>query len=354
MVPLAVLGLGLPLLALRWTEGRPRVGRAWVATVLPSLTGAAAAAGLATGSLALPVALVGLAWTLALPQVVGDADRPRTYLPMLAAVPWLGAATWQTADVLPALTGLPALLAGLLALALQQRQLPESLGHRAYQGSTVAFAALAVPLQLEREAWTLGWALLAAGLAWTVRDRRAPTLKAVAVGLAGLVAARLTLNPSVLSYHLAEGTPSLWVLYGYGVPLACLVAMERWVERGRPWLQAFLAGVAFAGVNVLVSSIFHGGGALELVDMTLHARVARTVSWGALGLGMLGAAARWPLMRPLGIAALVGVVGKVVVFDLWALEGASRAALLAGVAVCFLAAAGLLQRRSPAPHPVAT
>ena len=350
---IALLGLALPMVALRWHERRLVAGTEWAVLLVPSLLGAAGAASLATGPSALPVALLGLGITLLLPRWVGDPEAHRTYLPLLGTLPWLGAASWQVADgpaAVAMLTGLPALAAGALALHLQQRADPESLAHRIYQGTAVALAALAVPLQLEREAWTIGWALLAAVLAWTVRGERRPYLQAASLTLAALVTARLVLNPSVLTYHLADGSPSLWVLYGYGVPLACLVAVERWVGRRRPWVQAAMAGVAFAGVNVAVSQLFHTEGALQLVDMTLHARVARTVGWGALGLGMLGLAPRWPTLRSLGIATLVAVVAKVVAFDLWVLQGASRAALLGGVAVCFLAAAGLLQRR-PTPTP---
>jgi len=355
---LASLAAGMPLVTLGWRDGRPAAGAPWRWLLLPALFGGAAAAALATGPLALPLAAAGLGWTLLLPRLVGPTDRGATYLPMVASVAWLGAVTWQVSASAPALTGMPALLAGLGCLLVQQRLAPEGMAHRAYQAATVSLAALAVPLQLEREAWTIGWALLAAGLAWTHRGAAQPgrtpvrpLVQAATLGLALLVTLRLTLNPAVLSYHLSDGTPSLWVVYGYGVPLACLVAVERWVGRGRPWVQACMAAVAFAAVNVGVSQLFHTDGALQLVDLTLHARVARTVGWSALGLGLLGGARRWPTLRALGIATLVAVVGKVLVVDLWALEGGGRAALLGGVAVCFLAAAGLLQRRPPADLP---
>jgi hypothetical protein len=312
------------------------------------LAAGAGCVALGTGWATLPAAATLTAVSLLLPLTLDlDDDAPARLAPLLA-LPCTLAALWATfAAVAPGFGGVPPLLVGALAVAAQRLPATPPRLRAVYQALAVALAVLAVPLQLERAAWTIAWALLAAAVAWAGRQPGAPrrAADAVALSLTAAVALRLVANPAVLDYHLANHTPSWWVLYGYGAPLAALAAVERWVGRGRPAVQAALAGVAFAGVNLLVSQLFADGGTAQLVDMTLHARMARTVSWAGFGLGLVSLGRHRALWRPLGIVLLAAVTAKVLLLDLWALHGLARAGLLLGVAVPFLVVAGVLQRK---------
>lgn len=340
---LGLLLAGGALLATHRAEGLQLLPRTERPIVLPlGLLAGAGCVALGTGPAAMPIAATLALVALWSPLLGPDETRAR-WTSLLALPPALGAAWWHGPDALPALPVLAAAAASLHAQRLA-RATPEV--QRVYQALTVALAVLAVPLQLDGAGWTLGWAALAAALAWAGREHpdRA-VLDRMALLLVGAVTVRLVANPAVLTYHLADGTPALWVLWGYGLPLAALVATERWIGRRRPLVQAAAAGVAFAGLNLLVSLAFGRDGALQLVDVALHARVARTVGWAALGLGLLAGGTRRTTLRQLGVGLLAAVVAKVVLADLWALDGLGRAGLLGGIAVAFLVAAAVLQRR---------
>ena len=101
-------------------------------------------------------------------------------------------------------------------------------GHLAWFGAIVlGFAAIAVPLQLDKEWITVGWALegLAVTALWKRLDH--PGLKYFGAALFAAVTARLLLNPEVLRYHERGGLPVLnWLAYAYLVPAACLVGVR--------------------------------------------------------------------------------------------------------------------------------
>ena len=104
----------------------------------------------------------------------------------------------------------------------------------------LGFVAVAIPLQLERQWITLGWALEAMAAIWLFGRLPHPGLKYLATALYGAVFVRLVLNPSVLHYH-AHSTPIFnWLLYTYGVAAVTfivggilLTAVER--ERLEPF-----------------------------------------------------------------------------------------------------------------------
>ena len=98
----------------------------------------------------------------------------------------------------------------------------------------LGLAAIAVPLQLDKEWITVGWAL--EGLAVTALWRRLdhPGLKYFAVALFAAVTVRLLLNPEVLDLPRAGGLPVLnWLAYTYLVPAACLLGAAR-ISGARP------------------------------------------------------------------------------------------------------------------------
>jgi uncharacterized membrane protein len=87
----------------------------------------------------------------------------------------------------------------------------------------LGFLTVAIPLQLDREWITIGWALEGAALLWLWRRFDHPGLKLVGVVLLLGVTVRLVANPALLGYHPRASWPVLnWLLYTYLVPAAAL------------------------------------------------------------------------------------------------------------------------------------
>ncbi|HVG23452.1 MAG TPA: DUF2339 domain-containing protein, partial [Thermoanaerobaculia bacterium] len=82
--------------------------------------------------------------------------------------------------------------------------------------TALAFVTAAIPLQLEKQWITIGWALEGAALVWLFRRIPHRGLLVWAAALLGAAFVRLTVNPAVLSYH-APGERAIlnWYLYTY-------------------------------------------------------------------------------------------------------------------------------------------
>ena len=273
-------------------------------------------------------------------------------------------------------------------------------GHLAWFGAVVlGFAAVAVPLQLEKEWITVGWALegLAVTALWKRLDH--PGLKYFGAALLAAVTARLLAQPEVLRYHERGGLPVLnWLAYAYLVPAACLVGvrgilaravevepssppssaapsteggeagtadhtvMALEVARARPWesvlysrLHPVIAGAAavaailvvFAWINLTIFDAFSTGSTLTLSVERLPARdLTLSLAWVVyavtlLGLGMArdSSALRW-----LSLGFLVLSIGKVFLYDLGELRDLYRVASLVGLAISLILVSLAYQR----------
>ena len=227
--------------------------------------------------------------------------------------------------------------------------------HSVYLIVALFFASMAVPMQLEREWLTVGWALEGAALAWATRSVRQPVVAVASVVLLATVTARLILNPAVMTYHaVAHPTVWNWILYGYGMPALALICASRWLrlpeQMGhglavRRWLEMAGIGVLFAMLNLQVSHAFAQGGELTLYDVAVRSQLARTLGWAVFALGLLGLGfGERRKLRWLGVGLFAVVVAKIGFFDLWVLHGFGRVMLLFGVGPLFFTAAGILQR----------
>ena len=232
----------------------------------------------------------------------------------------------------------------------------------------LGFVSLAIPLQLEKEWITVGWALQ--GLAtlglWKRLDH--PGLKYFSLALLAAVAVRLLANPAVLGYHRASGIPVLnWLTYTYLLPAACLLGgayllypLE--VERRRPWEKALYsrgraigAGacgmtailVVFAWINLSIADYFSAGSELTLTFERAAARdLTTSLAWGVFALLLLaiGIARGWVALRWISLAFLVLTIGKVFLYDLGELEDLYRVASLVGLAVSLILVSLVYQR----------
>ena len=218
----------------------------------------------------------------------------------------------------------------LLALPVWRRRAEVPGAEGTLSAAAVAaatLAALAVPIELEREWIAVAWALEAAALVWLAGRLALPLLGRLAAGLGALVAARLLLNPFVLRYEAAgstwpaAGNPVLsWLLHGYGVPLAAFAAAAALARRqGRRRLAtAFGAGavaLAVAWLALSVRQAFHPG-TLEAAPTSLAEWGALTVAWLLLAAGLLAVAShrepgqRLPELRWGGAAVATLAAGQ--------------------------------------------
>lgn len=372
------LGLALPVhvlflvavLALAERTGRAWLASAWVPFVF------VAAAGWGARAEPWPRLLFGavlLAVYLIHPFALGERAR-RSYHPWLAAVlasvayfliARIGLIDLQLERYLGAL---PVLLAAALAVLLRRllRFVPP--GERKdgrlalVAGAVLAFVTVAIPLQLEKQWVTIGWALLAAALAWLYG--RVPH-RGLLLWTAGLIAAvfvRLALNPAVLSYHPRAETPIWnWYLYAYLVAAAALLVAAAWLRRTDdrlaprvPRLSALASAAAgvllFLLLNLEIADWFSTRTALTFGALAGRATLAEgltyTLAWAifALVLLLVGIVARSRPARIAAIALLLATVLKGFLLDLGRLGGLYRIGSFLGLAICLAAVALLIQR----------
>ncbi|MCO4773219.1 MAG: DUF2339 domain-containing protein [Deltaproteobacteria bacterium] len=244
------------------------------------------------------------------------------------------------------------------------------------------FISLAIPLQLERSWWTIGWALEGVAVLALWRKVDHPGLKYLAVGLFGAVSARLLLNPEVLTYY-DRGSWRIvnWLAYTYLVPAAALVAGARFVgqlekARARSWeaglyktpfsfsgLLGFWAVlVGFAWINLAVVDWFAEGYTLTVSLERMPARdLSFSISWAVYAVLLLavGMAKRIKGLRYLSLGLLIITIGKVFLYDLGHLEDLYRVASLVGLAVSLFLVSLAYQRfvftgAEPTPEPEPT
>jgi uncharacterized membrane protein len=263
-------------------------------------------------------------------------------------------------------------LVSLTAVVAARQVLPE--GEARFRGlvwfSAVAlsFAAVAIPLQLQKEWITLGWALegLAVIALWRRLDH--PGLKYFGLLLLGAATGRLVANPALLLYYPRPGGRIVnWLLYTYLVPAAALVASAALlepleVERARDWEkgsggEAQPIGVAFAGlaaiavvfvwINLAIANWFATGETLTLSFGDRPAqRLTVSIAWGIYALLLLGiGVARDSVgLRWISLAFLLITIGKVFLYDLGALTDLYRVASLVGLAISLILVSLLYQR----------
>ena len=277
----------------------------------------------------------------------------------------------EAIGALPLLLGVSTLLAALAARRLWASTDPQ---HRRslvwFLAVTFAFISIAIPLQLEKEWITVGWALegLALIALWKRLDHAG--LKYLALALFAAVTLRLIFNPSVFGYYPRSGRPILnWLMYTYLVPAAALLLSARVlsnleVDRLLNWeapiyrllkrralaaigcaLAAILIG--FWWINLTVIDYFSVGRSLDLSFDRLPARdLSLSLSWAVYALILLafGMARRSVGLRWLSLGFLILTIGKVFLYDLGQLRDLYRVASLVGLAVSLLLVSLAYQR----------
>lgn len=183
-------------------------------------------------------------------------------------------------------------LAAAVPVARRRAARPELTGALAALAvAATAFVSLAVPLELERQWWTVSWALEVTALVWLAGRLRLPALRALAQLLGLGVAGRLLLNPLIFTYPIGEHLLLNWLVYGYGLSLLAFAAAallaRRQEDENLAWLLewgALLFG--FALLTLEVRQYFHPGNP-EAFELDLGEWSTIAVAWLLLGWGLL-------------------------------------------------------------------
>ena len=295
-------------------------------------------------------ALVGPAWFMPLRRLYLSQFGATTIglLPLgLALVAFTGA--WQARRVWPAGHRLRANVLALFAAV------------------ALGFVSVAIPLQLEREWVTVGWALEVAAVCalWLRLDH--PGLKYFALALALLVTGKLVLVDEILLYHERGAWRIVnWLAYTYLVPAAALLAATAWLERRevarlrdweRSWyVHGYALGAAVTGLgalllifvwlNLAIADWFATSRTLGL-DFSRHQARDLTTSlvWALYAVALVVAGGRRRAgLRWVSLALLVLTTTKVALHDIGELRGLYRPASLAGLGLVVLAEVLLYQR----------
>jgi uncharacterized membrane protein len=226
-------------------------------------------------------------------------------------------------------------------------------------GAALAFVTVAIPLQLDRQWITIGWALEGAALAWLYRRIGHRGLLWSSAGLLGAAFVRLALNPEVFRYAARSAVPVLnWYLYTYLLCAAALIAagllLRREEDRLLPGLPRTSTG-AFAGAGVLLFLLLN----IEIADfyaegptfalrfgVRLEQDLTYTIGWLVFGVGLLavGIATRSRGARLAALALVAVTACKGFLYDLSRLGGLYLVASFVGLAVALALVALALQR----------
>ena len=367
----ALLALGL--LGLAWRSGR----QGWALALAGSygvalLLAVQGSAGSATPGQILALAVPLYLLLLGYPLAMGHRTREGR-LPFLAALLASGCCFLAARPALvdlgygPVIGALPVLQALLLVPHLLQLLRLQPPGARdlgrlaAMAGGMLAFITVAIPLQLDREWITLGWALLGVALAWLHGRVAHRGLLLWAWGLFTAVFTRLTLNPAVLEYHPRGAVPFWnWYLYTYLATAACCFGAARllWEDDedsriGRlPRLSRVLPGAGavllFLLLNIEIADCFSTGPALtfNLLHGNLAQDLSYTLGWALFAVVMLaaGIVAGNKMTRVAAIMLLAVTILKAFLHDLSRLAGLYRIASFVGLALSLALVAVVLQK----------
>ena len=221
--------------------------------------------------------------------------------------------------------------------------------------AALAFITVAIPLQLDKQWITIGWALEASALVWLFLRIPHQGLLAWAAALFAAVFVRLVFNPAVFSYHPVSHTAIVnWYLYTYGVCAAAFFTGARLLPRdkqkasGIATLSAGGTILLFFLLNIEIADYYSIGRALtfNFFSSSLAQDLTYTIGWALFAIGMLvaGIILHSRATRVAAILLLVVTVLKCFLHDLARLGGLYRVGSLLGLAISLVVVGILLQK----------
>jgi len=310
--------------------------------------------------------LVFLAYPLLLGRRAGDSREP--YLAaVLASVTFFFLARQSLlagglGDFIGILPVTQSALMAILLIRLLRIEPPgaRTLGRLALiAGAALAFVTVAIPLQLEKEWITIGWALEGAALAWLYGKIPHRGLLLATSGLMAVVFTRLALNPAVFTYQARSPLRIWnWYLYTYLVAaLAFLVAgwlLSKTSDKlmnGFPRVSKLLSAggtvLLFLLLNIEIADYYSTGKSIVFnFSATLAQELTYTLGWALFALSLLAAGIiiRGRGARVASLILLVATILKCFFHDLRSLDGLFRVASFVGLALCLALVAIILQK----------
>ena len=259
----------------------------------------------------------------------------------------------------------PVLLGAITALLLRALLRLEPSGQRdttrlvVVAGMALALVTVAIPLQLDHQWVTIGWALEGAALAWLYQRVPHRGLLAAATGLLVVVFVRLGLNPSIWTYE-PRGALRIfnWYLYTYAIAASSLFAAAwflartddrpiSWLPRASRLLPALATVLLFLLLNIEIADYYATGPAITFrFGVRVSQDLTYTIGWLAFGMILLGAGI-YLHNRPARVAAvsLIAVTAfKCFLYDLASLGGLYRVASFVGLAIALALVSLVLQK----------
>jgi uncharacterized membrane protein len=260
---------------------------------------------------------------------------------------------------------LPVAQAGVMAFLLRQLLRMETAEHRdlgrlaLVAGSALAFITVAIPLQLDHQWITIGWALEGAALAWLFTRVPHRGLLYSSLALLAAVFVRLALNQEVYNYEpRGELRIFNWYLYTYLLAAASLIVAARWLSRTDARLlsgRLSPAGILPAGAVILLFVLLN----IEIADFyatgpeitfRFGARVSQdltyTIGWLVFGMLLLAAGIqqRNRPARVTAVALIAVTTFKCFLYDLGSLGGLYRVGSFVGLGVALALVSLALQK----------
>ena len=308
---------------------------------------------------------------VAYPFVLGrrarDSRDPYLAAVLASAMFFFGARAAFVAGRLAWMIGaVPVVEGAVLAVMLRSLLRLEPAGQRdlgrlaLVAGAALAFVTVAIPLQLQHQWITIGWALEGAALAWLYRRIPHRGLLYSAVALLAVVFVRLALNPAVFVYE-PRGSMRIfnWYLYTYLLGAAAMFVAGLVASR-RPtigWSAALRASsllparrrascCSCCSTSRSPTSIATGPTIMFRFGVTVAQDLTYTIGWLVFGMVLL-AAGIWLSNRPARVAAvtLIAVTTfKCFLYDLGSLGGLYRVASFVGLAISLALVSLALQK----------
>jgi uncharacterized membrane protein len=306
---------------------------------------------------------------VAYPVVLGRRARGSRdpYLTAIAGSAWfffaaraavLQGGLGQYAGAIPVVEGL--MMAVLLRQLVQMEPAgSRDLGRLALVAATaLGFATIAIPLQLNQQWITIGWALEGAALAWTYRRIPHRGLLYWASALFAIVFVRLAANPSIFFYQPRGYRVFNWYLYAYALCAAAMFLGAYWfsatndriadrLPRASALLPAGGVILLFLLLNIEIADFYATGPEITFrFGVTLAQDLTYTIGWLLFGLLLLTAgiflhsrAARITAVALSGVTAF-----KAFLYDMGSLGGLYRVVSLVGLAISLALVAVALQK----------
>jgi uncharacterized membrane protein len=226
-------------------------------------------------------------------------------------------------------------------------------------GVALGFVTVAIPLQLDHQWITIGWALEAAALAWLYQRVPHRGLLAASAALFVVVFARLALNAGIWTYE-PRGTMRIfnWYLYTYLLVAGSMLLAAWFFHKTNDRLAAMLPRISqilpagavillFILLNIEIADYYATGPEITFrFGENVPQDLTYTIGWLLFGMLLLTAGI-YMANRPARVTAvtLIAVTTfKCFLYDLGSLEGLYRIASFVGLAIALALVSLALQK----------